>query len=101
LDKSNGTGASIKVDVDEKAVPEDKTSGLPSITPLWGGYCPETKDGKPTPFAEVLYGNYCREEDYQYLEKKGYDLAGKIVICRYGKIFRAQKVEFAEKVKHV
>jgi N-acetylated-alpha-linked acidic dipeptidase len=45
----------------------------------------------------VVYANFCRESDYEYLEKVlGVSVAGRIVICRYGSIFRAQKVQFGE-----
>ncbi len=45
---------------------------------------------------EIYFVNYCREEDFELLIKKGYDLKGKLVMCRYGKIFRGNKVEFAQ-----
>ena len=35
-------------------------------------------------------------EDFLYLKNKGTALTGSIVICRYGKIFRGNKVQLAE-----
>ena len=34
------------------------------------------------------------EDDFETLKKSGIDVKGKIVICRYGKIFRGNKVKF-------
>jgi hypothetical protein len=46
---------------------------------------------------KVYYANYGRLEDFQYMRRKGIDLTGAIVICRYGKIFRGNKVKLAAK----
>ncbi|KAF2350347.1 PA domain, partial [Trinorchestia longiramus] len=46
----------------------------------------------------VVYANYGREEDYTYLVDSGIDITGKIVIARYGMIFRANMVSFAEEL---
>ena len=32
------------------------------------------------------------EEDFDLIKKMGYDVKGKIVLCKYGKIFRGNKV---------
>jgi N-acetylated-alpha-linked acidic dipeptidase len=45
---------------------------------------------------EIYFVNYCREEDFQVLTKTGYNLTNKLVLCKYGKIFRGNKVEFAQ-----
>ena len=45
---------------------------------------------------ELYYANYGTEEDFLELQKQGYDITGKIVICRYGRIFRGNKITFAE-----
>lgn len=40
-----------------------------------------------------MYVNYGRVEDYQWLvSNKSINVTGKIVIARYGKIFRGDKV---------
>lgn len=43
--------------------------------------------------SELMYVNYGRVEDYQWLvSNKSINVTGKIVIARYGKIFRGDKV---------
>lgn len=47
---------------------------------------------------DLVYINYGRIEDFMYLTKNlSMDLTGKILIARYGKIFRGSKVENAQK----
>lgn len=41
---------------------------------------------------KLVYAHYGRKQDYDELEAKGVDLTGKIVITRYGGIFRGLKV---------
>ena len=41
---------------------------------------------------ELVYVNYGRVEDFQYLEKIGISIKQKLCIARYGKIFRGNKV---------
>jgi hypothetical protein len=94
--QANASETPVSLDLTEGCVPEDPTSCLSSITPLWGGYSPPTPNGEPTPYAPVVYANYCREEDYAYLEARGISVKDNIVLCRYGAIFRAQKAQFAE-----
>ena len=48
--------------------------------------------------AEVVYANYGRTEDFEVLKKLGVDCIGKIVITRYGKIFRGDKVQWPSTV---
>lgn len=46
---------------------------------------------------KLFYVNYCMEEDFEHFKKAtGQSVNGAIVICRYGKIFRGNKVEIAE-----
>ena len=44
-----------------------------------------------------MYGNYGRPEDFEALEKMGVDVAGKVVLLRYGELFRGLKVRNAQK----
>ncbi len=44
---------------------------------------------------KVYYANYGTLEDFEYMKEKGFDLTGSVVICRYGKIFRGNKVKLA------
>jgi N-acetylated-alpha-linked acidic dipeptidase len=46
--------------------------------------------------AEVVYANYGRLEDFDYLAAQHIDLRGKIVLVRYGANFRGVKVYIAE-----
>ncbi len=63
----------------------------PRITPAFNGSSPSADVT-----AEVVYGNYCRPEDYDKLASLGVDVKGKIVICRYGGNFRGVKVYIAQ-----
>ncbi len=46
---------------------------------------------------QVVYANYGRPEDFSALEKLGVDVRGKIVLVRYGELFRGLKVRNAQK----
>ena len=43
---------------------------------------------RATPSGQVVYVNYGRPEDFAALEKMGIDVKGKIVLVRYGELFR-------------
>ncbi len=45
---------------------------------------------------EVVYANYGRKEDFEKLRELGVDVAGKIVIARFGENYRGYKAVFAE-----
>jgi N-acetylated-alpha-linked acidic dipeptidase len=63
----------------------------PRVTPAFNGSSPS---GDVT--GEVVYGNYCRPEDYDKLASMGVDVKDKIVLCRYGGNFRGVKVYIAQ-----
>lgn len=63
---------------------------MTGITQPWLGY-----SGNGSAVAPAVYGNYCEQSDYDYLATQ-VNISGMIVLCRYGQIFRAQKVQFAE-----
>ncbi|XP_057316973.1 N-acetylated-alpha-linked acidic dipeptidase 2-like [Hydractinia symbiolongicarpus] len=44
----------------------------------------------------IVYINYGKMEDFHYLRQHNISLKGKIALCRYGRIFRANKVKLAE-----
>ena len=46
---------------------------------------------------QVVYANYGRAEDFEALEKMGIEVEGKIVLARYGELFRGLKVRNAQK----
>ena len=45
--------------------------------------------------AELVFINYGRPEDHEYLERHGIDLTGKIAIAKYGKTWRGIKPKLA------
>jgi len=45
---------------------------------------------------DLVYVNYGRAEDYDVLAKEGISLKGRIAIARYGKLFRGDKLAFAQ-----
>ncbi|HEY1809250.1 MAG TPA: M28 family metallopeptidase [Acidobacteriaceae bacterium] len=66
----------------------------PRVTPAFNGSSPSANIT-----AEVVYANYCRPEDFDRLAEMNIDVAGKIVMCRYGGNFRGVKVYVAQQ-KH-
>ncbi|KAK7082545.1 N-acetylated-alpha-linked acidic dipeptidase 2 [Halocaridina rubra] len=64
---------------------------LPEIPFTFNGYAAA---GNAT--GEVVYAGYGREEDFKFLEENNIDLSGKIVLARYGHIFRANIADMAE-----
>jgi len=59
--------------------------------PAFHGY---SKNG--TGQGEVVYANFASKEDFEELISKGVDINGKVVLARYGSIFRGLKVKFAQ-----
>ncbi|KAF2349679.1 Transferrin receptor-like dimerization domain [Trinorchestia longiramus] len=47
--------------------------------------------------AELVYVHYGRETDFEYLNSTGVTIEGRIVLARYGQIFRANIADLAEK----
>jgi N-acetylated-alpha-linked acidic dipeptidase len=76
--------------VDPKAYGGDPSQDDPRILPAFNGSSPS---GDVT--AQVVYANYGTVEDFKLLDKLGISVKGKIVIMRYGQIFRGVKVELA------
>ncbi|KAL9983847.1 hypothetical protein ACROYT_G006087 [Oculina patagonica] len=62
------------------------------VLPPFLGYSPPGL----VPAADLLYANYGTVKDFQELDKRNLSCTGKIVIMRYGKIFRGNKVQNAE-----
>src|SRR5215475_14587618 len=81
----------FKAKLDEPALKEDATSGQKSEQlPVYNAY---STNGDVT--AELVYANYGTQADYDELERRGVDVRGKIVIVRYGSIFRGVKPKIA------
>jgi N-acetylated-alpha-linked acidic dipeptidase len=62
-----------------------------TLVPAFNAYSPS---GDVT--APVVYANYGLPEDFEQLKSLGVDVAGKIVLVRYGRCFRGVKVYVAE-----
>lgn len=75
----------------EAVLPEDRFSGHPDLLNGWNAY-----SGSGDVTGQVVYANFGRKEDFEQLAAMGIDLAGKVVIARYGGNFRGYKVKFAE-----
>lgn len=48
--------------------------------------------------SEYIWANYGTYRDYEDLILHGLNLTGKIVLCRYGKVFRGLKVKRAQEL---
>jgi N-acetylated-alpha-linked acidic dipeptidase len=78
--------------LDEAPVATDKDSASSAAFGAFNGY---GASGHAS--GQVVYVNYGRPEDYAAIEKLGIDLKGKIVLARYGGLFRGLKVRNAQK----
>jgi N-acetylated-alpha-linked acidic dipeptidase len=76
----------------EDAIAADKDSASPDAFPAFHGY-----GVSGDVIGQVVYANYGRPEDFAALEKLGIDVKGKIVLVRYGELFRGLKVRNAQK----
>jgi N-acetylated-alpha-linked acidic dipeptidase len=75
----------------EDPVPEDPSSNRSDIVPTFVGYSPS---GNVT--AETVYANFGRVEDFAELERANVSVKGRVVVVRYGMIFRGTKVLLAQ-----
>ncbi|KAG0780290.1 hypothetical protein G6F22_010166 [Rhizopus arrhizus] len=76
----------------EDRIDEDPTTENPDIVPLFHGY---SKNG--TAKGPVIYANYGRLEDFQFLVDQGVQVNGSIALVRYGFNVRGLKIRAAEK----
>ena len=74
----------------ERPVAGDESSTAADVLPPYNAYSP---DGDVS--GELVYVNYGTRQDYEALERYGVEVAGKIVIVRYGAIFRGVKPRLA------
>ena len=76
----------------EKPLAEDATSGqIKEQLPTYNCW---SADGDVT--GELVYVNYGLPQDYEYLERLGIDVKGKIVIAKYGRSWRGIKPKVAQ-----
>nr|XP_009422240.2 N-acetylated-alpha-linked acidic dipeptidase 2 isoform X5 [Pan troglodytes] len=101
LSYPNETNANYISIVDEHETEIFKTSylepppdGYENVTNIVPPYNAFSAQGMPE--GDLVYVNYARTEDFFKLEREmGINCTGKIVIARYGKIFRGNKVKNA------
>ncbi len=79
-----------KAILEEPAMKEDVTSGVPGKLPPWNAW---GADGDVT--GSLVYVNYGLQDDYEYLKRLNIDVKGKIVIARYGHSWRGIKPKLA------
>lgn len=72
--------------------PADKDSANPAAFPAFHGY---GVSGDVS--GQVVYANFGRPEDFSALDRLGIDVRGKVILVRYGEIFRGLKVRNAQK----
>ncbi|HEY5824413.1 MAG TPA: transferrin receptor-like dimerization domain-containing protein [Cyclobacteriaceae bacterium] len=75
----------------EPQLKEDATSGPSEQLPTYNAW---SADGDVT--AELVFVNYGIPDDYEYLERLGIDVKGKIVIAKYGGSWRGIKPKLAQ-----
>ena len=82
----------VSLKVIEDAHVADKDTASPAIFPAFHGY---GVSGDVT--GQVVYANFGRPEDFATLKRMGIDVKGKIVLVRYGELFRGLKIYYAQK----
>ncbi len=85
---------SLRLKIEEKGYPEDPDTMKPDVGIPYNAY---SRSGDIT--APLLYANGGNPEDYEWLEKRGIDLKGKIALVRYSSpySYRGFKALTAEK----
>ncbi len=81
----------LDLPIQERQLAQDPYTRHPDLTIGFNAY---SASGDVT--AEVVYANYGTKEDFAKLRELGVDVAGKIVLARYGGNFRGYKVKFAQ-----
>ena len=77
--------------VREPPLEADRYSSHPSLGPGWAGY-----SGSGDVAGQVVYANFATVEDFEELQTRGIRIEGRVVIARYGKLFRGYKAKNAE-----
>jgi N-acetylated-alpha-linked acidic dipeptidase len=81
----------FEASLEEDVLDEDPTTGVENRIPTFHGY---SASGKVTaPFVYVNYGTY---QDYEDLINANISVKGKIVLARYGGVFRGLKIKRAQ-----
>jgi N-acetylated-alpha-linked acidic dipeptidase len=82
----------IELSLFEEGHPGDKDSFSRDAFPAFHGY-----GASGTASAQVVYANYATDEDFRTLEDLEIRVEGRIVLARYGRVFRGLKVREAQK----
>eukprot|EP00850_Spirogloea_muscicola_P007188 SM000036S13232 [mRNA] locus=s36:38575:43897:- [translate_table: standard] len=85
-------GSENELKLKEGTVPEDPFSSAENVAETFHSYSPSGHAR-----GEVVYANYGRTEDFETLIELDVDVQDAIVVTRYGKIFRGDKVANAAK----
>lgn len=106
-----GMGFEVEVERFEVHLPHPDSLALELVAPARRSLDPRESADLPGPYAwswnaysadgtargPVVYANYGRAEDYRALASAGIDVEGRIVLARYGAVYRGVKVREAEK----
>lgn len=79
----------FKASLAEPILPEDPTSDSWLRNHTFLGFSPSGEV-----MASIVYANYGSPDDFDELQKLGVDINGKIVLVRYGRLFRGLKVSY-------
>ncbi|XP_031556216.1 N-acetylated-alpha-linked acidic dipeptidase 2-like isoform X2 [Actinia tenebrosa] len=77
----------VKFETAQKEDIVDPSCDSPDATPPFSAYSPT---GQET--GEIVYANYGSRDDFEYLRSKNINCTDKIVLVRYGQVFRGDKV---------
>lgn len=81
----------LELELREDVIEGDRFSSSETLFPAFHGY---SATGKVS--GQVVYVNYGTPADYERLEKMGVSVENRIVLARYGRVFRGLKVWQAE-----
>lgn len=87
---SFSNGSEIRLSLREEPPRRELNSTFAMAIPPFHAYAPS---GNVT--AEVVYANFGRQEDYTKLDELSVNVSGKVVLVRYGDVFRGDVVSFA------
>ena len=88
---SNNEEIGFEASLTEDKLEQDPTSSPSNGLPAFHGF---SANGNVC--APLIYANFGTLYDFQLLASKGVNIEGKIVICKYGKVFRGLKVRAAQ-----
>ena len=91
LEATNADGKILMSGPTREHVDNDPYQDDPRVLPAFNGSSPSCDVT-----AEAVYANYGRPEDFKKLEEMHINVAGKIVLVRYGMNFRGVKVYLAQ-----